>query len=979
MTSTTDYSHLAETRSIGAPSPGRQFHTLDGEWQLAFDPENVGKREGWQHAFPKESEKALVPAVWELVRPNYDGVGWYRRTFDRPAGWESRTLHLQFDAAQYFAEVWLNGVFLGSHEGGFLRFEFEVSKLLQEKDNEVIVRVIGPPMNEEIEGFRCGAPLNQGPIPTGKAGWYFNFGGLWQSVRLLATGPAKVQRIFPQPRLSPDAVTVDVELKSLARGANREIRCSVFDPEGVLVASDMREVTLEADTERFSFSFSLPGARRWTLEDPALYTANVTIQEGEKVDDVFAVRFGMREFTVKDGFFTLNGERVVLKGFLHQGAFPRTIVRAESRAFAEHELRTVKEGGFNFIRAHMGPPLHEWLDLCDELGILVMCEPPIGWIEHTPQAEDRCWREIEGLVKRVSYHPSVVFWGLMNEVFHLLGFTPEVVIEMTTRWMEKVRRIDPTRPIIDVSGGHGLLPAGGAADMLPDTANLGLTAIMSVPGEEKTRFVVDAHVYHNFPVREATLNHFRTMGNGDQLFFMSEYGAPPVPPHFDRVISEYSEAERNLGLEDYRLHLDFADSLEEAFGYEAARLACGDSKRFIDVCNTLRAEELFELTVGLRSNPKMAGYCFCQLADASGELFGALDFFRRPKPTMTALAEGSGEGALGVFVTPRVSTPGTPLEIEVVLPGREGTIAPRYTGSWKLSLLDASGKVREVWQGEVPANLGQEPTWLFRTKRLEPLAVGRWRLKAEGLLNGVPLHGRFEFCVLPSASRLEGEVAVNGTRTSLGLVLSRLGLRLHPFGNNFRGARMPIVMDLSKLPGGRQIWFEELGQLRKIMQIGGCALLLNPEMALVKEVIPEAAVRMQPMLRAVGYVVPSPIFKELSDGGLLDYLWAENLPAKHDRVDDVIALGGEILAGGLSFNMWTRPANFDHGAAIYTLPVGQGTLIVCHHPLLAGKSEDGAWHPTGVLLLEGLVRYARERIRVQDTSPLLSRCIDPIS
>jgi hypothetical protein len=976
MNSTSDYSHTVEMWSDHLGSQARLCCPLDGEWQLAFDPENVGKEKGWQTAFPASLEVAQVPAVWELVRPDYDGVGWYRRTFDRPANWDGKSILLQFDAAQYFAEVWLNGEYLGSHEGGFLRFEFEVSRLLKARENEVVVRVIGPPMNEEIEGFRCGAPLNQGPIPTGKAGWYFNFGGLWQSVRLLATGPVKVQRIFPQPQLSPDQVTIGFDLKLFRDSAARTIRCDVLDPDGAVVASESREVVVKSGDGPLSFAFSLPGARRWTLEDPALYTASVTVADGEILDDTFSVRFGMREFTVKDGFFTLNGERVVLKGFLHQGAFPRTIVRAESRAFAENELRAVKEGGFNFVRAHMGPPLHEWLDLCDEMGILVMCEPPIGWIEHTALAESRCWREIEGLVKRVSYHPSVVFWGLMNEVFHLLGFTPEVVIEMTTRWMKDVRALDPTRPIIDVSGGHGLLPAGGAADMLPDTANLGLTAIMSVPGEEKTRFVVDAHVYHNFPVREATLKHFRTMGNGDQLFFMSEYGAPPVPPHFDEVMAQYSEAEKELGLEDYRLHLDFSNSLEEAFGYEAPRLACGDSRQFIETCNALRAEELYHLTMGLRSNPKMAGYCFCQLADASGELFGALDFFRRPKPTMAALGEGSDEGALGVFATPRVSTPGAPIEIEVVLPGREGALAPTYEGEWSVTLVDAAGAVKEKWQGEISAKVGRAPVCLLETKYTEALPIGRWKLEAKGRLNGVVLHGRYEFSVLPLPSGLEGEVAINGVGSPLGLELAKLGLKRHPFGNNFRGAQMPIVMDLSKVPTSRQVWFEELGQLRKIMHVGGCALVLNPEMALVKEVIPEAAVRMQPMLRAVGYTIPSPIFEHLSPGGLLDYPWAENLPAKHDRVDDVIALGGEILAGGLSFNMWTRPADFDHGAAIYRLPVGQGSMIVCHHPLLAGKTDAGEWSPAGLLLLKGLIRYAQGLINVRDTTPLLSRCID---
>lgn len=953
---------------------GRETLSLDGEWQLAFDPENRGKHDGWASEFPRDAVAAPVPAVWEVVRPGYDGVGWYRRVFTLPAGWDKRSLKLRFGAAQYFAEVWLNGARLGEHEGGFLPFEFPVSKRVRDGENEIVVRVINPPMNHEIEGFRCGAPLNQGPIPVGKAGWYYNFGGLWQSVELLATSGAWLTRIVPEPSLEPERVAVKIDVE-LDVAAECEIECEIAGMEGrIVVPAKSTRRRLKSGVNRVNISIPLPGARRWSLDDPYLHVARVTVRRAGRIADAREIRFGMREFTAGGDRFLLNGRVVILKGFLHQGSYPRTLVRPENRGFAERELRAVKDRGFNFVRAHMLPPLPEWLDLCDEIGLLVMNEPPIGWIEHTEHAERRCWREIKGLVERDAHHASIVMWCLMNEVFHLLGFTPKVVIGMTARWLKEVRRMDPTRVIIDVSGGHGFLPTGGAGDMLPDTAGQGLTAMMANPGEGALRPVLDAHVYREFPVRDATFKHFRTVGaDGDRLFFLTEYGAPPVPPMFDEVLKAYSPADRRLGLEDYRLHADFAESLRERFKHPAVRAACRDERSFLTDCNRMRAAEMFELTTALRSNPRVAGYCFCQLADASGELFGALDVWRRPKPMMEALAAASGPGALGVFANPRAAVSGTEVTVEVFHPGGEPVSGRAGKGEWALELHDESGRLRKRWSGSFRPEKNGAPVRLLVATFNAPARVGAWRLVASGSLGEIRLQGGMDLRVLPTRPRLRGTVAVNGVTSGLARALAELGTKVEPFGNNFRFAELPVFMDLSSPPRNRQHWFEELGQLRKVLQVGGCAVVFDPEMALVAEVIPEAAVGMQPMMRPVGYATPSPVFGGLPSGGLMDFAWAELGASRHDRADDVLALGGEVLAGGLSFNMWTRPAEFQHGASLYTLPVGRGTLVVCHHRAVAAR-EDG--HPAGDLLLAGLFEFAKSRIKVSDTMPLLSRCVD---
>jgi len=953
---------------------GRESLSLDGEWQLVFDEENRGRTESWSVKFPSEAVATLVPSVWERVRPGYDGVGWYRRTFSLPAGWERRSLRLRFHAAQYHAEVWLNGTRLGEHEGGFLPFEFNASPHVRRGENTVVVRVVNPPMDREIDGFRCGAPLNQGPIPVGKAGWYYNFGGLWQSVELQATGGATLTRVSPEPKLSPDEVSVKISVEIDGPAATRECVVEILGMDGQTVAPAHRlRRRFKNGLNHLRLRVPLPRARRWSLEDPYLHTAKVSILSEGQVLDTLPVRFGMREFAVHKDQFKLNGSTVVLKGFLHQGCYPRTLVRPEDRSMSERELRAVKERGFNFVRAHMLPPLPAWLDLCDELGLLVMAEPPIGWIERSPHTEARCWREIEGLVTRDAHHASIVVWCLMNEVFHLRGFTPEVVIGMTGRWLKRVRLLDPTRAIIDVSGGHGLMSTGGAEDMLPDTAKKGLTAVYAPPGDGTPVPVLDAHVYHEFPPRDQTFHRLRTLGKEGVLFFLSEYGAPPVPPMFDEVLAGYSKSDRTAGLEDYRLHADFAESLHIAFKHPDVRKACSDPKAFLTECNRLRAEDMYAVTVALRANPRVAGYCFCQLADASGELFGALDIWRRPKPVMESLTEAADSGTVGIFVTPRIAAPGTPVQVELVWLGGDASSRRGMSGNWTLEMIDLDGVTKKRWSQPIRLAKTTAPQSLLSVTIPAPSRTGVWQWKASGMLEGLKLHGHFSSSVVAARPRLRGGVAVNGMTSALASALKELGLEVSPFGNNFREADLPVLLDLSRPSGSRQHWFEELGQLRKVLQVGGCAVVFDPEMALVHEVFPEADIRMQPMMRPVGYTVASPAFKGLSSGGLMDFTWAELGASRHDKADDVRAKRGSVLAGALSFNMWTRPADFQHGASLYTLPVGRGTLVVCHHRILAAHA---AGHPAANLLLSGLIDLAQSRIQPINTNILLSRCID---
>ena len=200
----------------------RTIVSLNGEWDLAFDEKNVGKAQEWFAQFPRKSAKMQVPGVWELIRPGYDGVGWYRRTFDAPAEWKARCVRLKIGAAAYFAEVWLNGKYLGKHEGGYSPFEFEIARRLRAGTSEVVVRIINPPRGRELEGFRAGSPLQQSDLPYGKGAWYYNFGGIWQDVELIVNDPVYVKDIYVQPHPFQKKAVLSVTVRNT--GEPRSVR-----------------------------------------------------------------------------------------------------------------------------------------------------------------------------------------------------------------------------------------------------------------------------------------------------------------------------------------------------------------------------------------------------------------------------------------------------------------------------------------------------------------------------------------------------------------------------------------------------------------------------------------------------------------------------------------------------------------------------------------------------------------------------------
>jgi beta-galactosidase len=369
-------------------------------------------------------------------------TGWYRqRVFADPA-WRGKRVALDFGGILCRSEVYLNGDKVADDDYGYLGFEVDVSDRLRWGETNVVAVMA---TTGEVRGGR----------------WYTG-GGLYRGVKLVVRDQVSVSRhgVFVTTPTVTDAraeVAVEVDIDGFTRCTNDlEVTVRLLDPDkrevcrsSVLAPKDIRLKRTHVTVPRMTIEMP----RRWDIDDPALYTAVVTLVEDGVERDRVKTRFGIRtiEFGTEFGF-RLNGRKVFLKsvsnhhdlGALGAAAYPRAI---------ERQFRVMKEFGYNAIRCSHNPYSQEFMDLADEVGILVVDEladkwTGDSWLMGRP-ITDRFFPLITEWVRRDRNHPCVILWSLGNELQFrekFAGYDTGDWGVTTYRMMDVfVKRFDPTR------------------------------------------------------------------------------------------------------------------------------------------------------------------------------------------------------------------------------------------------------------------------------------------------------------------------------------------------------------------------------------------------------------------------------------------------------------------------------------------------------------------------------------------------------
>ncbi|VGO11991.1 Beta-galactosidase [Pontiella desulfatans] len=669
----------------------RDVQSLDGEWNIVFDEANEGRQAAWhvQETFNElESRPIQVPSCWEEIEQDYEGVATYGKTFKVSRDWKGKTVRLQFDAVNYIAEVWLNDHCVGRHEGGYGPFEFQVDDLLKfGQENFLSLRVVGPIVTREdlvIDGLgKNDAPHWRGAI----------VGGIWQSVRLVASGSVTVDDLFVIPQLKDDTARVQLQLENTdTKRGDARVSVSVSDENGV-VAEKSKKLKLLPGKNKADWTLQIPDAKYWSPDAPNLYTVSVTV-EGS---DAETVRFGMRELTVKDKEFVLNGKPIYIKAAFFEGLYPTRLALPDNREMAIREIQLAKDAGFNMIRPWRKPPPPEWLDLCDEMGVLVIGGLPIEcmrqWPTVTPEMPRRIENEVRTAILRDRNRACIVQWEIFNEIWR------KELKRMKHPMSMLARELDPSRMILDESGGFA------------DGANIYL------PYEVEPVKFNDIHMYLGAPLNDKTYAQILALGMTDAemqalgyepdelknkhahaglMSLVSEIGYGSIPDVVDN--NRRFREKGNPLVPPYRYHQMLEETTAAVLKESGLDAIYPDVQQFCIEQQKIHSDVNKRMVEAIRSNPMVRGYCVHALTGGDWVLgAGLLDLWRNPKASYYGTKEANAPRYLAVRVMPRNIYAGQPAKVTVT--GINDLDA--VDGKLEVRLLDADGKVVKKWKHKV--------------------------------------------------------------------------------------------------------------------------------------------------------------------------------------------------------------------------------------------------------------------------------------
>ncbi|WP_309930495.1 sugar-binding domain-containing protein [Arthrobacter sp. 1088] len=567
---------------------------LNGTWGFEIDAGDSGLERGL--ARRELTSEILVPFAPESVLSGIEHVDfmeavWYRRTVTIPQEWAGQNVLLHFGAVDHDATVWVNGIEVARHRGGFTPFTADLGGVA-EPGTEAVIVVRARDSRHEMQA-------------RGKqATWYNNTHcqytrttGIWQTVWMEAVPEVHVKRLRMTPNLAGSSITIEVPISR--NRAGHTVTAVLSDEGGTHVES-----TARADldlTPTLRLGIPAGSLRPWCIEDPFLYDLEVTVRDaaGTVVDRVSSYA-AVRSVAVDGKVVRLNGKSVFQRLVLDQGYWTESLMTSPDDAALVKDIELSMAAGFNGARLHQKVFEERFLYHADRLGYLVWGEfgdwgvsggGTIGQNQKPTASFVAQWLEV---LQRDFNHPSIIGWCPLNETYQILHDRLTVLDDVTQAMFLATKLADPTRPVIDASGySHRI----------------------------RETDIYDSHSYEQNPEQ------FRIeqQGLSDGKPFVNrnpqgeEYSVPYAgQPYF---VSEFggiwwNETEARQAAPEAGLGTDVSTS----WGY-GQRVSSEEEfyARFDGLCGVLL------------DNPDMFGYCYTQLTDVFQEKNGIFTFDRGAK------------------------------------------------------------------------------------------------------------------------------------------------------------------------------------------------------------------------------------------------------------------------------------------------------------------------------------------------------------
>lgn len=672
------------------PRPDRQrgliegvdWLNLNGPWQFRFDPQRAGADEQWfAPGGPDWRDQIVVPFCWESLAawgqgdaasndnyfstrvyldpvsvtrdnhrhaPRYE-VGWYRRSFAVPDGpaWRHRRIVLTIGAADFFTDVWCNGVHVGSAEGGYVPQEFDLTDALAQTGAGRALLVI-----------RVEDPMDNSQQPVGKQwGWYTPTSGIWQTVFVEPRPAVHIAHYRAIPNI--DAGAVQFEVHCCNAGPSTTLTAEIVPPD-----APRFKVALPIEDGVGRATVELSPLTLWDPASPKLYRVVFRLRHGG-LDDVVRGYFGMRKIHSASvagddrspAILHLNNQPIYLRGALYQSYFPDGVYTPRDAQTYRDDVAFAREAGFDFLRVHIKLDDPLLLYHADTVGMLLMQDfPNFGEGGDTPLGRRRFEEMVLQGMQRDFNHPSIVAWCIFNETWGF-GGQNELMKVIAPELSKKISRAEAAEKIANSSSFRWVHEVWQLAKAIDPTR---LIEDMSV--------VVWEHL--------AAYGHVDTDINSWH-FYIDDYARAKA--HIEHVVAQSYRGSKFNYVEGY------AQANAPLINSEYGGSGALDGDR--DISWTFKF-----LTNELRRHGQLSAYIFTQLTDVEWEYNGLLNYDRTRKQLgypATAINQGD---VLPIDAAPVSEVkPGAPLEVEVLSSHFSRRVREGVTLHWHYSGIDSLG------------------------------------------------------------------------------------------------------------------------------------------------------------------------------------------------------------------------------------------------------------------------------------------------
>ncbi|MBR4061364.1 MAG: glycoside hydrolase family 2 [Lachnospiraceae bacterium] len=563
----------------------KNWENLNGCWDFRFDDENVGEKENWYRKFESDLQ-IQVPFTYETKlsgirdESRHDRIWYHKQIVVDGSKLGKNNYVIHFEGADFITKLWVNGQFAGSHRGGYARFSFDITNLVQDGENELTVKVedsfdIQQPRGKQRwsdENFRC---------------WYVQTTGIWKTVWTEYVPNINLDYVKMTPNIQDFCMELEVDVNAPEDFLDGQL----FFEATVWFEDKLINRTMTALTQKHvkqSIDMAMKGdiniqmaAKTWAPEHPYLYDVTFRILDNNKVLDEVGSYCAMREIRIDGSQIMLNGQPLYQRLILDQGYWKDSHLTPPSEKALIEDIEKILAMGYNGLRKHQKTEDERFLYWCDVKGLLVWSEAAAAYqfSDYAVNVFTSEWMEI---VKQNYNHPCIITWTPFNESWGIERIkTCKEQQHFTEAIYYLTKSMDKMRPVIVNDGWEHTI-----SDILTlhDYEKAGV--VFKQRYSEYKDEILKSEVFFN--------RFYAAFADG------YEYKGQPI------IISEFGGIAYDNG--------------DSGWGYGGKETSI---ENFI--------QRFDDITTAIKELPHVCGYCYTQVTDVQQEINGLMDIDRNFK------------------------------------------------------------------------------------------------------------------------------------------------------------------------------------------------------------------------------------------------------------------------------------------------------------------------------------------------------------